>query len=446
MDFRGAAVLQRRDQRPSQTMPAQLSPEVWLQIFSKLQSPICGAPVEHLTAQANVLQLRLVCKAFHDTFDTCSALSAQLHLSSTFSSQSLPSLLTWFENHAKSVTSFKARCNSASLDVALGTMLCCRSKLLWVDCSNCVASSLILLSSLSSMTTCLLTDPQVHLNISPLQGLTKLQTLHLSNGTYTAAQLPMHLTEACFTDCNILAREDSACVTSLHKLQIVRSVMKGHHQGLPGFTALESLHCQDSCIPADDLQAQLSNWLGPEPFEMPADLSTLARLTTLVIVFSGKCVNFDVDISCLCSLTALEFLNVTCENAALKVTSSLTTLQALRCLEIAVDPKEANFDNNVQLGFMCLEVNWSAFHVLQSVHMSSNSFICDNQLLTLSQLPSLSLIQLGDFRPANSESHQVFAELVYCLALLRPSLVLILDSKRMSRSQYKMVSVDPDNC
>ena len=346
-------------------MPAQLSPEVWLQIFSKLQSPICGAPVEHLTAQANMLQLRLVCKAFHDTFDTCSALSAQLHLSSTFSSQSLPSLLTWFENHAKSVTSFKARCNSASLDVALGTMLCCRSKLLWVDCSNCVASLLILLSSLSSMTTCLLTDPQVHLNISPLQGLTKLQTLHLSNGTYTAAQLPMHLTEACFTDCNINARNDLACITSLHKLQIVRSVMKGHRQGLPGFTALESLHCQDSCIPADDLQGQLSSWLGPEPFEMPADLSTLARLTTLFILFSGTCVNCNVDISCLCSLTALEALSVTCENAALKVTSSLTTLQALRCLEIAVDPKEANFDNNVQLGLVCLDVNWSAFDVLQ---------------------------------------------------------------------------------
>ena len=179
---------------------------------------------------------------------------------------------------------------------------------------------------------------------------------------------------------------------------------------------------------------------------MPADLSTLARLTTLIIVFSGKCVSYDVDTSCLCSLTALENLNVTCENAALKVTFSLTTLQALRCLEIAVDPKEANFDINVQLGLMCLDVNWSAFHVLQSVHMSSNVLSYDNQLLTLSHLPSLSLVQLGNFRPANSESHQLCAELVYCLALQRPSLVLILDSKRMSRSQYKMVSIDPDNC
>ncbi len=264
------------------------------------------------------------------------------------------------------------------------------------------------------MTICLLTYPQVHVSIQALQGLTKLQTLHLSNGTYTAAQLPMHLTEACFTDCNMLAREDSACVTSLRKLQIVRSVMKGHGQGLPGFTALEYLHCQDPCIPADGMQAQLSNWLGPEPFEMPADLSTLARLTTLIIVGFGQCVNHDVDISCLCSLTALENLNVTCENAALKVASSLTTLQALRFLEVAVDPKEANFDNNVQLGLMCLDVNWSAFHILQSVHMSSNSFTCDNQLLTLSQLPSLSLNQLGDFRPPNSESHQVFA--VWCTA------------------------------
>ena len=91
------------------------------------------------------MQLRLVCKAFHDMLDSSPSLSAQLQLSSTFSSHSLPSLLTWFENRAKSVTSFKARCSSASLDVALGGMLCCRSKLLWVDCSNCVASSLILL-------------------------------------------------------------------------------------------------------------------------------------------------------------------------------------------------------------------------------------------------------------------------------------------------------------
>ena len=207
-------LLSRRDvdQKSNQKMPAQLSPEVWLQIFPKLQSPIWGAPLEHLRAQANMLQLPLVCKAFYDTFDTCSALSAHLRLSSTFSSHSLPSLLTWFENRAKSVTSFKARCSSASLDVALGTMLCCRSKLLWVDCSNCVASSLILLSSFSGLTTCLLTDPQARLDISPLQGLTKLQTLHLSHKKYTAAQLPLHLTEACFTECIILVEDDSACV------------------------------------------------------------------------------------------------------------------------------------------------------------------------------------------------------------------------------------------
>lgn len=65
---------------------------------------------------------------------------------------------------------------------------------------------------------------------SPLQGLTKLQTLHLSNGKYTAAQLPLHLTEACFTDCSIFARVDSACVTSLRKLQTVCSTIQGHGQ------------------------------------------------------------------------------------------------------------------------------------------------------------------------------------------------------------------------
>lgn len=101
---------------------------------------------------------------------------------------------------------------------------------------------------------------------------------------------------------------------------------------------------------------------------MPSDLLTLARLTMLDIVFSGRCDNDDVEISCLYSLAALETLNVSCQNAALKVTSSLTTLQALRCLYIAVDPKGANFvDNVIQLGLLRLDVNWSALHVLQSL-------------------------------------------------------------------------------
>lgn len=289
------------DQESSQTMPAQLPPEVWLQIFFKLKSPRWGAK-----GQANMLQLRMVCKAFHDIFDSCSTLSAQLYLSSTFSSHSLLSLLTWSKNHAKSVTSLKARCSSASLDVALGTMICCRSDLLRVYCGNCVASSVILLSNFSSITTCLLTTPQVCLDISPLQGLTKLQKLHLCYGEYTAAQLPLHLTEARFTDCSISVRDDLACVTSLHKLQTFCCTMEGHGQGLPAFTALESLNCRNSCIlTADDDEAELNNWLGTEQyFHLPRDLSTLTQLTTLIIEFSGECIDCEVDISCLCSLTA----------------------------------------------------------------------------------------------------------------------------------------------
>ena len=221
--------------------------------------------------------------------------------------------------------------------------------------------------------------------------------------------------------------------------------MKGHDQGLPAFTALESLYCRQSCILADDAEAQLSNGLGANVFEIPADLSPLAPLTTLIIVFAGRYDPFEVDISCLCSLTALQALNVTCRNAALKVTSSLTKLQDLRCLKLSVDLQEANEDGGVQLGLMRLDVNWSALHVLGSVNMSSNSFACNNKLLMLIQVPSLCCTVLGEFRPANSESYQMFAELVYCLAMQRPDLVLILDSTRISRSQYKMVSGVPNN-
>ena len=55
--------------------------------------------------------------------------------------------------------------------------------------------------------------------------------------------------------------------------------MKGHGQGLPAFTALESLKCQNSCILADDAEAELSSELGTESFfQVPADLSTLTQL------------------------------------------------------------------------------------------------------------------------------------------------------------------------
>lgn len=129
---------------------------------------------------------------------------------------------------------------------------------------------LIFLSSFSSMTTCFLTHSQVCLDISPLQGLTKLQTLHLSSGKYTAAQLPLHLTEACFIDCSISVEDDSACVTPLRKLQTVCCTMKGHGQGLPAFIALELLNCQHSIILADNREAELRtcNWLGTGLFKI----------------------------------------------------------------------------------------------------------------------------------------------------------------------------------
>lgn len=121
------------------------------------------------------------------------------------------------------------------------------------------------------------------------------------------------------------------------------------------------------------------------------------------------------------------------------MTSSLTKLQALRCLELAVELQSANFQDGVAVlprGLMLLDVNWSALHVLQSVNMSSSFFACDKQLLTLSQVPSFTLILLGKVAyirrflmsfPENNETYQMYAELMYCLARQRLNSILFLD-------------------
>lgn len=69
--------------------------------------------------QAEVHQLKLVCKQFRDVYASHPGLVERLYVSFSFSVSSLPSLLAWVQQNKGSVRCFLSDCGSPLVDAVL---------------------------------------------------------------------------------------------------------------------------------------------------------------------------------------------------------------------------------------------------------------------------------------------------------------------------------------
>ncbi|DBA73518.1 TPA: hypothetical protein ACH3X1_011541 [Trebouxia sp. C0004] len=96
------------------------------------------------------------------------------------------------------------------------------------------------------------------LDLSTLQLSNSLQTLVMQGGVFKTESLPPKLANLSLADCDVESYQDCSCVTSLARLKLLNSRLRGlHHQGLLACHALEGLTCLQSYVFAMDVNLDI---------------------------------------------------------------------------------------------------------------------------------------------------------------------------------------------
>ncbi len=309
-------------------------------LLAKILSPLACAPDSHAAEgvweadsaykqQADLYRVRLVCRKFNVVFLTHGFLLRNMVLKPHTSCQSSVSLLAWTRGHT-SVVCTLVSCSCPSLELACKGLSCSSSSLSTVECYNCNASALLLLSSFAQLATCKLQcDADSITDLSALQATSSLKLLELGGGALKASGLPLHLRELMLYDADLATSKACCCVTSLQKLTLQNSILQFHPNGLSACCALKEFGCQRSSILAQQVGLALRS-INNQVTQVPEDVSALSCLTGLSLgPYAGEARSSYLDrYFCLTNLSSLDLVLHTC----VKVSSGLTALQQLSSL------------------------------------------------------------------------------------------------------------------
>lgn len=352
--------------------------------------------------QADLYRMRLVCRKFNVLFSTHGFLLRNMVLKPHIPCQSNVSLLAWARAHT-SVVRTLVSCSCPCLELACKGLSSPSSSLSTVECYNCHASALPLLSSFAQLATCKLHfNADSIIDLSALQAVSSLQLLELGGGALKASALPLHLRELMLYDADLATSKACCCVTSLQKLTLRNSILQFHPNGLSACCALKEFGCQHSSILAQQVGLALRS-INNQVIQVPRDVSALSCLTGLSLgPYAGEARSSFLDrYFCLTNLSSLHLVLHT----HVKVSSGLTALQQLSSLSLwaAVQLKYRH------LGWQLdLEVPWSAMRNLQDVTIECGRLSFSSSLLELVEAPNLRSAAFRGCKPAIGS----------CLALL----------------------------
>ena len=318
----------------------QLSPELWAEVLMRVEGGVSDIewlntemdPYRNFAEQAAFYRLRLVCHTSNEVFKSYPELTHRLNLSFPFDSPRLPSLMLWLRQHASSVRILAAYCQSPCTEAVLGGLLIARPPLDRVIMQNPTSSSINLLASFNSLTSCDLGCPDAEysdLNLDFMLSLTSLQKLILVNGQFTAMQLPHNLDKLYLQSARLQTIQNCQCLRSLKILQMSHSQLVGvHTRGVLACSNLEQLLFYQSVSEASLELSQFKTISGTD-FQVPAALSSLTCMTHLALAFGKRdadSLHDMYDLTPLWELTSLEQLSVMSCGPHLEVTSGLTAL------------------------------------------------------------------------------------------------------------------------
>ena len=392
------------------TGKASLLPsDVLALVFQRLQP----SPPNGYCGQEAFWQVPLVCRNFRDAFAQHLAMGCHIYLDVGMMTHHSVSLLEWLQKHPDTVNSFEmpywSDAGDSDVEAFFSILSRCRS-LASLAARPKSTSELELVAMLKSLTSCHLKpshDLDLRcLDLLPLQGLSKLTTLKLQEGTFTNVSAAKHLRSLDLVYARALASTACSFSSSLTRLEMAHSrLVELHSRGLLGCTALRSLHLHKACQISADTQADVLQTDSECCCRFPADTTTLVSLTE--VQFCAYHCFESAEILGFCNLPNLKRLQIEFSDGA-NCTRPFEGLSRLTSLSFVL---AADFST-------MFSFQWQALQALQHLEISGE-FAVDATFLGIAMLPCLHSVQLICAETQNKKTDYVLRELLQRLSAMK---------------------------
>lgn len=423
---------------------AQLSSELWMDIFSrlKLDSNDYGIlTVLDLSQEfQDFIELATVCRKFEYVLKHGPNLHSVMYMKPVYDDPDLPGMFKWMQLYGKSVQRLVARCGSPYIESALGALLSHQHVVGTADLTSVYLSPgangpyerlhdsvLVLLTKFSCLTACtldmdsLFAGPQQYeFNLCALEALPHLVRLELCNGKFVGLDYALHLTYLdlqtsqveCYGDC-----EFATSLVELHLVDMVR-LENFHSQGVCACCSLQELECVQSCVLAGTPTESLSS-LKDQEHHIPDSLSQLTSLTRFDFFHVNH--GAQLQFGWLSQLPSLQDIRMTIDVKTAEFPPALSLLSKLTTLKIA---------NRVPGSHIRFAFDWGRLVELRvlETHAQVRFTQTLGQLTCLARLNRVVLSHIGD---SDEVTTTQIGLLAHRLGIERPDVEFVMKPKRL---------------
>lgn len=386
--------------RVGQRHDFSLTPELWAKVFALVEKrPETIENIADLTftthrlarqEQAQVHQLKLVCKQFRDIYATHSGLTQRMFLYQSFPARLLPGLLAWVQQNKISVQIFQSAEPSSLMDAVLTGLVLSEQYIRLANLRSVSACSISLIATFRTLEKCgLWSKPRHYLDLAPLGSLPVLTHLDLPGDHHSLH----HLAGLTWLVCTSAAIDNVQQIApSLQHLEIKSSTLTGMHSwGLSLCTGLTQLVLGDSILTGNDDEHYWDN----DMTVVPVNIVMLTQLHTLHLSSSSN--DFgdpQPNFGWVSQLTSLQDLTVICDYSHDQLLQHALLLTNLTRLHIAGIVQQ-NISIRHYVKVLDIDIEWHRLQALQELLICNYTLCLGQNLDGLLQLQHLKRISLS---------------------------------------------------
>lgn len=398
---------------------AQLPPNLWAEIL--LHHHPSGATSFEAESgrwrspqsQAWFFKLRTVCQAFDEVFEAARELSSNILVTNQLKNQHIPLLVDWLHYRHVYIKQLELKQGSPWLEAVLATLQSPHTSLRKVIFSNIRVpdTAMFLLSTFRTIAECTFHLPQYpsgpykyEMELKPLQALPQLKKLALKAGKFSGLEAAAHLTYLSVNDGELTCVQSCSCVTTLSVLALSNAKLnKFHKKGLSACSQLQFLECHDGFIGANDMDELFDGQT------VPSELSSLTRLTNLVV----SCSEADVRLDWVTRLSALQYFQLKAQTVNCPASwNSMTNLKTL-LLEVCANSRGSQPN-------MCWSFDWPRLKSLETVKLDGVKVVAQ-KIANLAMIDSLKEVWLTHVKKVDAETATEIALLALEIGTNKPN-------------------------
>jgi len=199
-------------------------------------------------SQAQLLQLKLVCKQFKGVYKDHPGLVSRLYVHEAFAVRSLPGLLAWLDQNKSPIQRFESRCENPLVDRVLDGLVSAFSSMKIIDICRVRERSIDLVAKFTNLEKCALGNRAAHLDLAPLQALPKLKDLILRGNFRRVHHLAVLTGLECISG-SVMGGQICKFAPILRRLVVDEGTLMGPNaQGVAACTALTELILEKACL------------------------------------------------------------------------------------------------------------------------------------------------------------------------------------------------------